>query len=312
MLADDAGVDCKDAGQRRRPDIHFSYCGEGMLMLFRMFACGAVLTAALILSAPLAYAGGHGGGGHGGGGHGGGGHGGGGFHSSGFHSSSFHGSSFHGSSFHGSSFHSSGFHSASAWHGGSTWHNGSWHNGSWHGNNFHNGFHSAHFHNGNRVFVSIGLGGWGWGWGGWGWGWGGWGWGGWGWGWPWWWNSGSWGDSSSFVTYAPTYTTTPVIYRVISGPGSTMPYDDGANNYTPSSDGTYQYDGGPRVPVPMPHPDTAPKGDKSVEPDGTNVARIAARPKYMYPAYGEGAMDVAKAKTPASTDKQTAKKSGGN
>jgi len=39
-------------------------------MLVRIFACGAVLTAALILSAPLAHAGGHGGG-HGGGGHGG-------------------------------------------------------------------------------------------------------------------------------------------------------------------------------------------------------------------------------------------------
>ena len=36
-------------------------------MLVRMFACGAVLTAALVLSAPLAHAGGHGG--HGGGGH---------------------------------------------------------------------------------------------------------------------------------------------------------------------------------------------------------------------------------------------------
>ena len=238
-------------------------------MLVRIFACGAVLTAALILSAPLAHAGGHGGG-HGGGGHGGGSHAGAGFHSGGFHSSSFH--------------------SASAWHGGGAWHGSSFHNRFHSG--FHNGFHTAHFHNGNRVFVSIGLGGWGWGWGGWGWG-------GWGWGWPWWWNSGSWGDSPSYYTYAPTY--------VFSVPGATMPYDD-----APSSDGTYPYDGGPRVPVPMPHPDTAPKGDKAVERDGTKVAPIAARPKYMYPAYGEGVMKVAKTKTPASTDKQTAKKSGGN
>jgi hypothetical protein len=62
----------------------------------------------------------------------------------------------------------------------------------------------------------------------------------------------------------------------------------------------------------MPHPDTTPNGDKAVERDGTTVGRITAKPKYRYPAYGEGAMAVAKTKTPASTDKQTAKKSRGN
>ena len=251
-------------------------------MLVRMFACGAVLTAALVLSAPLAHAGGHGG--HGGGGHGGGGHGSAG-HGSGFHSSSFHGSGGHGSGFHSGSIHGSSFHSANNWHGG----------GVWHGNSFHNGVHSAHFHNGNRVII-VSRGGWGWG---------GWGWGGWGWGWPGWWNNGSWGGIPSYYVYAPTYST-PVIYPGISGPGETMPYDD-----APSSDGTYPYDGGPRVPVPLPRPDPAPKGSKADEPDRTTAARIAARPKYRYPAYGEGALEVAKTKTPASTGKQTVKKSGG-
>jgi hypothetical protein len=316
MLADDAGADRKDAGQRRRPDIHFSYYGEGMLMLRRMFGLGAALTAALILSAPLAHAAGHGGGGHGGG-HGGGGHGGG--HGGGGHWAGGHG----GGGFHSSSFHSaSAWHGGSGWHSGSTWHNGgSWHHGSaWHGNNFHHGFHNDFHHghhHGNNFEFALGL------------------------GWPFWGGYyGGWGGYGGYYgggyypyydsypvyydqpyydySYVPTYTV-PRTYQIITQPGS-MPYADdgsgGSSRYqrpgtgiTPSPDGTYPYDGGPRVPVPMPHPDTAPKG-KSVEPDGTTVAQIAARPKYMYPAYGEGSIDVAKTKTP--TDKQTVKKSNDN
>jgi len=65
-----------------------------------------------------------------------------------------------------------------------------------------------------------------------------------------------------------------------SAPGSAAP-----------GDGTYDYDGGPRIPVPMPMQkvDPAPtKTQPTVPLDGRPVSLpIQAKPKYSFPAYGE-------------------------
>jgi len=268
-----------------------------------MFGCGAVLTAALVLSAPLAHGAGHGGGGHGGGGHGGGGHGGG-HGGGGFHSSSFQNNSFHSNSFHNNSFHSNSFHNNS-------FHNNSYHNNSFH-NGFHNGFHHG-FHNRNNFVFGFG--------------------------WPFWggyyggyYGGGYYPYNYSYpvyydqpyydYSYVPTYSA-PVNYRIITQPGA-MPYADGVGGggslqtqpggagYTPSPDGTYPYDGGPRNPVPMPNTDAAPPAGKSATPEGTVVSRTVAKSKYAYLAYGEGSVSVAAEKAPASIDKKTVKKTNGN
>ena len=53
------------------------------------------------------------------------------------------------------------------------------------------------------------------------------------------------------------------------------------------NDGTFQYDGGPANPVPMPQVEPAPSRKTPVIPEG-RVASISAKSvKYSYPAYGE-------------------------
>jgi hypothetical protein len=54
-------------------------------------------------------------------------------------------------------------------------------------------------------------------------------------------------------------------------------------------DGTFQYDGGPSNPVPMPQAEPAPSRTTPVIPEGRVVSRSAESPKYSYPAYGEKA-----------------------
>jgi len=211
--------------------------------------------------------------GHGGGGHGGGGHGGGGFHSS------------------GGGFHSSGFHSG-GWSHSSGFHSG-----------FHNGFRS------NRFFFGFGF--------------------------PYYYPYYSsyyypsyyypydYGYSQPYYdySYSPVTLYTPrTNYRIISQPTGVMPYADssslqtqpGGAGYTPSPDGTYPYNGGPRSPVPMPKeapPPSAAPPASSAPLEGTTVSRVVAKSKYTYLAYGEGSTSVAGTKA---ADKQTVKKTNGD
>jgi hypothetical protein len=53
------------------------------------------------------------------------------------------------------------------------------------------------------------------------------------------------------------------------------------------NDGTFQYDGGPANPVPMPQVEPAPSRKTPVIPDGRVVSISAKSAKYSYPAYGE-------------------------
>jgi hypothetical protein len=59
----------------------------------------------------------------------------------------------------------------------------------------------------------------------------------------------------------------------------------------PAPGGTYPYDGGPRVPVPMPQMQPAPTngpGTPATVPSDGRVVSLPAKPaKLTYPAYGE-------------------------
>ena len=169
-------------------------------------------------------------------------------------------------------------------------------------------------------------GGWGgarWGWGGWGWGgprwgWGGprwgwtaarWGWGGPGWGWAW-----NWGRPWVGVTVAgPRFVSAPVIVSqpvVVTDPCApislnvpsaslsiprrpadarleTIPAPRRSRPAQP--DGTFQYDGGPTSPVPMPQagPEPSRTSPRTIVPEGRVVSLPAKTPKYSYAAYGE-------------------------
>jgi hypothetical protein len=72
----------------------------------------------------------------------------------------------------------------------------------------------------------------------------------------------------------------------------------------PKEGGTYQYDGGPANPVPMPPADPAPSRLRPapVVPEGRTVSLQAAAPKYQYAAYGE------KSGQPVKVDSQLAAK----
>jgi hypothetical protein len=74
--------------------------------------------------------------------------------------------------------------------------------------------------------------------------------------------------------------------RVIVGGGSeeALPVPRAA-----PGDGTYQYDGGPRDPVPMPKADPAPKGKQDAPPvPGGRIANLRAKARQIvYRAYGE-------------------------
>jgi hypothetical protein len=287
-----------------------------MHMFRKVLGCGAAVTAALLLWAAPTQAGGHGGGGHGGGGHGGGGfhssggHGGGGFHSSGFNSG-FHSSGFH------NGFHDGGFHNG--FHDG--FHHG-FHDGFHH--SFHDGFHHGFHHRFdfddrfrfNPFFFGFGSPFWG--------------------GYYPYYGGGYYPGYNSYSSYydpyyAYSYPTTvyapAVNYQIIDPSTTTMPYSDGVSDgppprtrprgpgYTPSPDGTYPYDGGPRNPVPMPKEATDPTAtppSSSVPQEGRTVSRTVAKSKYTFAAYGEGSVSVAGAKTPASPNKQTVKKTDGD
>ncbi len=53
--------------------------------------------------------------------------------------------------------------------------------------------------------------------------------------------------------------------------------------------GTFDYDGGPRFPVPLPSADPAPAGvpTRALPPDGRLISAPAKAPKYTYAAYGD-------------------------
>jgi hypothetical protein len=53
--------------------------------------------------------------------------------------------------------------------------------------------------------------------------------------------------------------------------------------------GTYQYDGGPANPVPMPRAEPAPSraAPRTIVPEGRVVSFESKAPKYSYSAYGE-------------------------
>jgi hypothetical protein len=53
------------------------------------------------------------------------------------------------------------------------------------------------------------------------------------------------------------------------------------------NDGTFQYDGGPANPVPMPQVEPAPSRAVPVIPEGRVVSITPKSPKYSYSAYGE-------------------------
>ena len=77
-----------------------------------------------------------------------------------------------------------------------------------------------------------------------------------------------------------------------------MPYADSLNgvlqpapsSYTPSPDGTYPYNGGPREPIPLPRAEPAPPPPPaSAAPvDDRAVSVTSAKAKYTYAAYGDG------------------------
>jgi hypothetical protein len=211
---------------------------------------------------------------------------GGGFHGGGgFRGVSFHGGSFHSAGFHGGSFRAVGFHSV--------------------------GFRGG-FNVGFRTFPVGWNRGWGWGWNrGWGWGWG--------WNRPWWgWNRGwGWGWGSpgfSVIVSRPIYSFPSSV--ILAGdssycpidmsstwmpPAASLDYGPGTTNGDPSvaplpaprpvapAPGTYPYDGGPRMPVPMPKtdptPTTAPPA--SVPLEGRSASLQAKPAKLSYLAYGE-------------------------
>jgi len=70
------------------------------------------------------------------------------------------------------------------------------------------------------------------------------------------------------------------------------------------NDGTFQYDGGPANPVPMPQAEPAPTRTAPVFPEGRVVSISAKKPKYSYAAYGE------KPESRSSEQRQLAVKSG--
>jgi hypothetical protein len=61
------------------------------------------------------------------------------------------------------------------------------------------------------------------------------------------------------------------------------------NPMPPADDGTYQYDGGPQNPVPMPKAEPGPANGKGTQLPPGRVVSLPTRsaPKYTYPAYGE-------------------------
>jgi hypothetical protein len=73
---------------------------------------------------------------------------------------------------------------------------------------------------------------------------------------------------------------------------------------TMPKDGTYQYDGGPAIPVPLPGPEAKPNRVKPVPvvPENRVVSIQAKAPKYSYKAYGE------KTSRPASEERVIASK----
>lgn len=171
-----------------------------------------------------------------------------------------------------------------------------------------------------------GWGGWRGGWGGWGGGWGGWrgGWGGWGGGWgyscyqPYWgcgygWCGSPWvslGCNNGFCSISDTSPGIASNFTLSLGPTSlrvqtpqALPAQPGTlQQPSPNGNGTFNYDGGPRSPVPLPRSDqSAPPvnpAPKSVQPsvplEGLPIsypapAVVRTAPKYAYPAYGERA-----------------------
>jgi len=86
--------------------------------------------------------------------------------------------------------------------------------------------------------------------------------------------------------------------QVQASPYSPTPITQGQPNYPPApiqgrpipADGTFDYDGGPRLPVPMPKAEPAPMNTHPTVPlDGRPVSLpLRSTPtKYYYPAYGE-------------------------
>lgn len=75
---------------------------------------------------------------------------------------------------------------------------------------------------------------------------------------------------------------------VLGGATVQQPVQPPLNGSAPR-DGTYQYDGGPDKPVPMPkvEPDSTRNVPKATVPEGRPVSLPSKPSKYTYPAYGE-------------------------
>src|SRR5262249_35012576 len=72
-------------------------------------------------------------------------------------------------------------------------------------------------------------------------------------------------------------------------PGYNDPALQTPGTIVPRGDGTYDYDGGPRVPIPMPGADPSTRELRGGVSASDRAVSLPAKGKWVYPAYGEKA-----------------------